>query len=124
MLPSVAEAGRLGYSQGVRVGNVVYVSGQVALDSDGNVVGKGDFAAQTRRVFENLRSVLKSVGGDLDDIVRIKIHLTDMDNLDEFRRIRSEYFRDWFPASTLIEVGGLIIKELMIEIDAIAVVEK
>ena len=109
-----------GYSPAVRVGNLLFISGQIAEDSKGEIVGKGDFEKQARQVFENLRAILEAEDGTLDDLVKIKIHLTDIKNLAKFREVRSEYLKRDYPASTLIEVKGLIMKELMIEIDAIA----
>lgn len=110
-----------GYSPAVRVGNMLFISGQIAEDKDGNIVGKGDFEKQTRQVFENIRAILEAEGGSFDNLVKIKVHLTDMKNLAKFREIRGEYLKGDLPASTLIGVTGLIMKELMIEIDAIAV---
>lgn len=109
-----------GYSQAVRVGNLVFISGTIAENSKGEIVGKGDFEKQARQVFENLRAILKVEGGNLDDLVKITIHLTDLKNLAKFREIRGDYLKKDYPASTLVAVNGLIMKELMIEIDAIA----
>jgi len=110
----------VGYSQAVRVGNFLFISGQISEDSKGEIV-EGDFEKQTRQVFENLRAVVNAEGGSLEDIVKITVHLTDMNNLAKFREIRSEYFKRDYPASTLIEVKSLVSKKLLIEIDAIAV---
>jgi len=114
----------VGYSQAVRVGNFLFISGQISEDSKGEIVGEGDFEKQTRQVFENLRAVVKAEGGSLEDIVKVTVHLTDMNNLAKFREIRSEYVKRDYPASTLIEVKNLISKKLLIEIDAIASLEK
>jgi 2-iminobutanoate/2-iminopropanoate deaminase len=123
VLPSQAEARKQGYSQGVKSGNILFLSGHVALDSNGEVVGKGDFSKQVRCVFDSLAETLRSKGASLNDIVKITVYLTDIGNLQEFRKIRGEYFKDWFPASTLVQVGSLIMKELMIEIDGVAVLK-
>ncbi len=109
-----------GYSQAVRVGNLLFISGQISENSKGEIIGKEDFEEQVRQVFENLRAILKAEGGSIDDIVKITVHLTDMKNLGKFREIRSDYFKKDYPASTLIAVKDLVMKELMIEIDAIA----
>jgi len=109
-----------GYSQAVRVGNLLFISGQIAENAKGEIVGKGDFERQARQVFENLRAILNAEGGSLDDLVKITVHLTDMKNLAKFREARSDYFKKDYPASTLVAVKGLIMKELMIEIDAVA----
>lgn len=124
MLPSGEEARRLGYSQGVRVNNLLLISGQVALDEKGEIVGKGDFKTQARKVFQNLKSVVERAGGQLEDVVKITVYITDIRYLEEFRKIRGEYFKEWFPASTLVEVGALIKSGLMLEIDAIAVIRE
>ncbi|MEM4246417.1 MAG: RidA family protein [Candidatus Bathyarchaeia archaeon] len=123
MLPSSEEARNLGYSQGVRSGKMLFISGQVALNERGEVEGVNDFEKQVRCVFRNLQSTLKSGGASLQDVVQVTVFLTDIKNLQDFRRIRREYFKDWFPSSTLVEVNSLIMKELMIEINAIAVVD-
>jgi len=110
----------VGYSQAVRVGNFLFISGQISEDSKGEIVGKGNFEKQAKQVFENLRAAVNAEGGSLEDIVKITVHLTDMNNLAKFREIRSEYFKRDYPASTLIEVKNLISKKLLIEVDAIA----
>ncbi|MBA7711326.1 2-iminobutanoate/2-iminopropanoate deaminase [subsurface metagenome] len=110
----------VGYSQAVRVGNFLFISGQISEDSKGEIIGKGNFEKQARQVFENLRATVNAEGGSLEDIVKITVHLTDMNNLAKFREIRSEYFKRDYPASTLIEVKNLISKKLLIEVDAIA----
>lgn len=110
----------VGYSQAVRVGNFLFISGQISEDSKGEIVGKGNFEKQARQVFENLRAAVNAEGGSLEDIVKITVYLTDMNNLAKFREIRSEYFKRDYPASTLIEVKNLTSKKLLIEVDAIA----
>lgn len=110
-----------GYSPAVRAGNLLFISGQIAENAKGEIVGKGDFEKQVRQVFENLRAILAAEGGTLDDLVQIRIYLTDIKNLAKFRQIRSEYFKKDHPASTLIAVKSLIMEDLLIEIDGIAV---
>ena len=124
MLPSETEARKLGYSQGVKAGNIIFLSGHVALDSKGEVVGRNDFPKQVHCVFNNLQTTLRLERANLSDIVKITVYLTDIRNLQEYRKIRAEYFKDWFPASTLVQVGSLIMKELMIEIDAVAILNQ
>lgn len=117
-----------GYSHAVMVsggGVTVYVAGQVAIDEDGNLVGEGDFEAQTRQVFANLVSVLHSAGAGLADLVKLGIYVVDHDaaKLAVFRRIRDELMGDVDPpASTLLGVDGLALPGLLIEVDAIAFV--
>ena len=109
-------------SQAIKTGNAVYVSGQVALDPEGNVVGKGDMKAQTRRVFENIETILKRAGGSLADIVKITVFTTDMSRLGETHEVRAEMLPDPPPASTAVEIKGLVFPDLIVEIEAIAIV--
>src|SRR5215510_7390626 len=113
-----------GYSHVVEVnsGRTVYIAGQVAFDKSGNVVGKGDFAAQTTQVFENLKLALAGVGASFDNVVKINTYVTDMSQIQTLRDIRSKYYGKNAPASTLVQIGKLAREELMIEIEAIAVV--
>ncbi|MCP5150922.1 MAG: RidA family protein [Chromatiales bacterium] len=103
-------------------GQVVHVAGQVAWDADGNLVGKGDMAAQCRQVCENVRGCLKAVGGDLDDIVSVIVYVTDMTHLAEIHAVRRELFSKPYPASTLVQVAGLVQPDLMFEMSAVAVI--
>ena len=113
-----------GYTHVVEVnsGRTIYIAGQVALDKAGNVVGKGDFAAQTNQVFENLKLALASVGASFENVVKINTYVTDMSQIRTLREIRSRYYSNNAPASTLVQIGKLAQEELMIEIEAIAVV--
>ena len=104
-------------------GRTVYVSGQIALDKTGTLVGAGDLKAQTRQVFENLKAALAAAGGTLDDVVKITIFMTDLSQIQEFREIRNSYFPREVPASTLVQVVRLARPELLIEIEAVAVVK-
>ena len=108
-------------SQGIQIGDTVYTSGQVALDSDGKVVGDGDMKAQTRQALENVKSVLEAAGASMGDVVKITVYLTDMSRLMETHTVRAEFFPDPPPASTGIEVSALAFPGLLIEIEAIAV---
>lgn len=117
-----------GYSQVVRVsgGTTIHIAGQVAWDSAGNLVGDGDFEAQTRQVFTNLVEALRSVGARVDDLVRIGIYVVDHDSatLETIRRVRDELFGAITPpASTLLGVQRLAVPGLMIEVDGVAFVE-
>lgn len=119
----VAPTGTL-YSQGFRVGDTIYVSGQVSTDRDGNVVGKGDMRAQTRRTIENIRHVLAAEGASLDDVVKVTMYLTDMSRADEAREVRKQYFFNHPPASTGVEVNRLAHPDFLIEIEVIAVMRE
>jgi reactive intermediate/imine deaminase len=113
-----------GYSHVVEVkrGRTIYVAGQVALDQSGNVVGKNDFAAQAVQVFENLKLALASVGATFDNVVKVNTYVTDMSQIQTLREIRGRYYGKNAPASTLVQIGKLAREELMIEIEAVAVV--
>jgi reactive intermediate/imine deaminase len=104
-------------------GRTLYVSGQVALNASGTLVGAGDLKAQTRQVFENLKAALADAGGTLDDVVKITIFMTDLSQIQEFREIRNGYFPQRVPASTLVQVVRLARPEFLIEIEAVAVVK-
>lgn len=108
-------------SQAIQVGDAVYVSGQVAMDSDGNVVGVGDMKAQTRQALENVKSVLEVAGSSMGDVVKITVYMTDISLLKDTHEVRAQYFPDPPPASTGIEVTALAFPGLMIEIEAVAV---
>lgn len=110
-------------SQGFRAGNLVFVSGQAALDSEGNLVGVGDFDAQAAKAFENLRSVLVAAGSDLDKLIKVTIYLTDMAYFERIVALREQYFSPPWPADTLVEVSALALPELMIEIEGVAIAD-
>ena len=103
-------------------GKVLHVSGQVAQDATGSVMGKGDIRAQTRQVLENIRTVLAAGGGTMDDVARVTVYVTDMSGLAQIHEVRGQYFRRPYPASTLVEVKRLVKPEYLIEIDAVAVI--
>jgi 2-iminobutanoate/2-iminopropanoate deaminase len=110
------------FSMGVIAGDgqIVYLKGQVALDRDGAVVGKGDMRAQTRQVLENIAAVLASIGGTTADIVSLTQHTTDIASFMTTGDIRREFFAPPYPATTTVEVVRLYHPDLMIEITAIA----
>jgi enamine deaminase RidA (YjgF/YER057c/UK114 family) len=103
-------------------GRVVHLSGAIASDSDGNLVGEGDIVAQTRQVMENLRIGLAAAGADFSHVVKITNYVTDADEYPKIAPVREEYLKAPYPASTLIEVQRLIYPELLIEIEAVAIV--
>jgi enamine deaminase RidA (YjgF/YER057c/UK114 family) len=112
-----------GYSQVVEIagGHPVYISGQVPLDANNQVVGVGDFAAQTRQAFENVRLALESVGLTFAHVVKIQMFLTDIANLPAIRDIRDEFVNtEQPPASTTVQVAALFHPDVLFEIDAIA----
>ena len=115
---------RRGFTQAWRVeapAAILFVSGQVPLDDDGNLVAPGDFDGQARRTFENLGRVLDEAGGTFGDIVKVTVYLTDMARLPDYGRIKAEYIRGRPPASTAVGVTALAIPGLMIEVEVTAV---
>ena len=114
------------YSQGLKVkgGTLVVISGQVAWDAQGNLVGKGDIRAQTRQVFENLKNMLASAGATFQDVVKLGIFLKNLEDFAPFREIRAQYLKRPFPPTTLLVVKSLAREEWLLEVEAMAVVEK
>jgi 2-iminobutanoate/2-iminopropanoate deaminase len=107
-------------SQGFRVGELVIVSGQAAMDEHGQLVGIGDFDAQAEQTFRNLARVLEAGGSSLDRVVKVTIFLTDMSNFAKVVELRGKWFTPPYPADTIVEVSSLALPELEIEIEAIA----
>ena len=105
-------------------GRLVFVAGQVALNADGEVVGAGDIVAQTRQVMENLRTGLEAAGATFADVVKVVNYITDVDLFAQMAAVRKQYLVAPFPVSTLVEVSALMLPELLIEIEAIAVVSE
>ncbi|WP_432922960.1 NAD(P)-binding domain-containing protein [Microbispora sp. CA-135349] len=108
------------YSHAVRLGDLLFVSGQVALDEDGKVVGEGDMTRQSEVVMENLGRILADQGSSFDRILHIRTFLTDMDRLPEYAAVRSRFITGEPPASTTVEVGRLFRPGLVIEIEVVA----
>jgi 2-iminobutanoate/2-iminopropanoate deaminase len=109
-------------SQGFRVGDLLFVSGQAAIAPDGSLVGVGDFDAQADQVFRNLARVLEAGGSSLERVVKVTIFLTDMANFPKIVELRGKWFTLPYPADTIVEVSSLALPELEIEIEAVAVV--
>jgi len=103
-------------------GKTVYISGQIALDKDGKVVGQGDMKAQAEQVFRNLQAALATAGATFKDVVKMNTYMTDLSQLQVVRDVRARYFGDVAPASTLVQVVHLARPEFLIEIEVIAVV--
>ena len=110
------------YTDAVRAGNTIYVSGQGAIAEDGTLVGRGDVATQTRKVLDNMTLALAAAGATLDDVVKVTVYLANVDDRPKVNEVRKEYFKDNKPASTLIEISRFAIEGMLIEIEAIAVV--
>jgi reactive intermediate/imine deaminase len=106
------------YSQAVKVGDIVYLSGQIPLVPETMTVLDGDFSAQVRRVFDNLSAVAKAAGGSLQDIVKLNIYLTDLSHFGTVNEIMTEYFEQPYPARAAIGVASLP-KDVPVEMDAV-----
>jgi len=115
-----------GYAHAVRVplgdATLLVVSGQLPLDAAGELVGAGDLRAQTRQVFENLRTILEANGATFADVVKVGTYVTDLTELAAVREVRSDYLQPEPPASTLVQVVALVLPDAMIEVDLEAVV--
>jgi reactive intermediate/imine deaminase len=115
---------RAGFSQAWRVDGasaLVFISGQAPIAPDGQLVGEGDFEAQARQTFENLVAVVEAAGATLESVVKLTVYLTDMQTLPEYTRIKGEFFRGEQPASTAVQVAGLARPEMLVEVEATAV---
>jgi enamine deaminase RidA (YjgF/YER057c/UK114 family) len=111
----------VGYSRAVRIGNHIYLSGTTATDADGNIVGVGDPYVQTQQILLNIASALKRAGATLNDVVRTRIFVTDIDQWEAVGRAHGEVFAKIRPACTMVQVARLIAPELLVEIEADAV---
>ena len=110
------------FTDAVLAGGFLYVSGIVAVDGEGRLVGGEDVVAQTRQVFENMRAVLEAAGCGFEDVVKVTVFLTDVDDRARINPVRIEVFRDARPASTLVEVPRLAVEGARVEIECVAVV--
>src|SRR4051812_45379730 len=117
-----------GYTHVVEVtgpNRTIYISGQIAYDKDGKLVGApGDMKAQAEQVFKNLQAALTAAGATFADVVKMNSYITDMSKAQAVRDIRAQYFKDVLPASTFVEVKGLVRPELLLEIEVIAVTSR
>ncbi len=110
-------------AQGYRVGDLLFISGQTAIDDNGQLIGIGDFDVQAQKAFENLEKVLKAGGSSLKNVVKATILLRDMSNFNKIVKLRKKYFTKPYPADTICEVSSLFSSEALIEIEAIAVAD-
>ena len=113
----------VGYSRAVRVGNIIEVTGTVATDDNGNVVGENDPYQQTRFAIQKIEKVLERAGASLRDVVRTRMFVTDISKWEEYGKAHGEFFSAIKPCTTMVEVNKLISPEYMVEIEASAIVE-
>lgn len=112
---------KVGYSRAVRVGDEVCISGTTATDDDGNVVGEDDPFAQAKQAFENVERALAEAGASLDDVIRTRMYVTDADDWEAVGDAHADVFGDVRPATTLVEVSALVDPEMLVEVEADAV---
>lgn len=114
----------VGYSRAVRVGNIIEVTGTVAVDENNQLVGKEDAYAQTKFIIEKIEGILKRAGSSLKDVVRTRMFVTDISRWEEYGKAHGEFFAEIKPCTTMVEVKGLIAPEYLIEIEATAIISE
>jgi 2-iminobutanoate/2-iminopropanoate deaminase len=105
-------------------GRTIYISGLTSRDKEGEVVGEGDIKRQTEVVLDNLRTILEEANATMDDVVKVTVFIRNMEQFDQIHEVRRRYFSPPYPASSMVEVSRLVDPRSLIEIEAVAVVEK
>jgi enamine deaminase RidA (YjgF/YER057c/UK114 family) len=113
----------VGYSRAVKVGNLVEVTGTVASDEEGVVVGEEDAYLQTKYIYQKIEAVLLRAGAEMKDVIRVRMFVTDISRWQEYGKAHSEVFKDIKPCNTMVEVSALIEPQYLIEIEATAIIE-
>lgn len=112
----------VGYSRAVKMGNIIEVTGTVAVDENSKLVGGNDAYEQTKFIIEKIEKVLQRAGASLKDVVRTRMFVTDISRWEEYGRAHGEFFKDIKPCTTMVEVSKLIAPEYLIEIEATAII--
>ena len=112
----------VGYSRAVRIGNTIEVSGTVASGENGEVVGMNDAYEQSRYIYQKIERVLHTAGSSMNDVVRVRMFVTDISRWQEYAKAHSEFFIDIKPCNSMIEVKGLIEREYLVEIEVTAII--
>lgn len=108
------------YSHAIQVGDLLFIAGQVAVDREGKLVGKGDSAAQTRQAMENIQALLEAAGATFENVVKLNIYVTNMADRDAMGKARLPFLSKPYPTSTLVEVRQLASPDFLVEIEAVA----
>jgi reactive intermediate/imine deaminase len=108
------------YTDAVRFGDLLFISGCAPLDGSGRLVGEGDVTAQSRSVLDHLRAILRHAGADFSDVLKVTVYLLHVNDRQAVNEVRKEYFGDSRPASTLVEVSALAVPGMLVEIEAVA----
>jgi len=113
----------VGYSRAVRIGNIIEVTGTVAVDENSRLVGKNDAYAQTKFIIEKIEKVLQRAGATLNDVIRTRMFVTDISRWEDYGKAHGEFFKEIKPCTSMIEVKGLIAPEYLVEIEATAILQ-
>jgi enamine deaminase RidA (YjgF/YER057c/UK114 family) len=113
----------VGYSRAVRIGNQIYVSGTTSIDNDGKILGVGDPYQQAKHILSVIKKTLENAGGSMKDVVRTRMYVTNIKYWEAVGRAHGEYFKNIKPTATIVEVSKLIEPDLLVEIEALAILE-